>query len=93
MPTQASVPLPASRRKVCDTHTKADEETRGAPNIKDKGKLRYMVEQTFALHHFKRLAVRWERRTELHDALASLACSLICRRRLKKTRSCRVTSA
>ncbi|MFD4709596.1 Imm21 family immunity protein [Streptomyces sp. NPDC058430] len=93
MPTQASVPLPASRWKVRDTHTKADEETRGAPNMKDKGKLRYVVEQTFALHHFKRLAVRWERRTELHDALVSLACSLICRRRLKKTRSCRVTSA
>ncbi|MFC9460791.1 Imm21 family immunity protein [Streptomyces sp. NPDC056983] len=46
MPTQASVPLPASRWKVRDTHTKADEETRGAPNIKDKGKLRYVVEQT-----------------------------------------------
>ncbi|MEU2765143.1 hypothetical protein ABZ648_34525, partial [Streptomyces sp. NPDC007094] len=30
------------------------------------------------LHHFKRLAVRWERRTELHDAFVSLACSLIC---------------
>ncbi|MGA5418062.1 tyrosine-type recombinase/integrase [Streptomyces pseudogriseolus] len=29
------------------------------------GKLRYVVEQTFALRHqFKRLAVRWERRTE-----------------------------
>ncbi|WP_398906579.1 IS5 family transposase [Streptomyces sp. 840.1] len=60
---------------------------KGAPNIKGIGKLRYVVEQTFALlHHFKRLAVRWERRTELHDALVSLACSLICYRRLKKTR-------
>ncbi|MFG2481025.1 IS5 family transposase [Streptomyces fagopyri] len=58
---------------------------RGAPNIKGIGKLRYVVEQTFALlHHFKRLAVRWERRTELHDAFVSLACSLICWRRLKK---------
>ncbi|MBQ0975952.1 transposase [Streptomyces sp. RK31] len=37
------------------------------------------------LHQFKRLAVRWERRTELHNAFASLACSLICRRRLEKT--------
>ena len=52
------------------------------------GKLRYVVEQTFALlHHFKRLAVRWERRTELHDAFVSLACSLICWRRLKKAQS------
>ena len=61
---------------------------KGAPNIKDLGKLRYVVEQTFSLlHHFKRLAVRWERRLDLHDAFVSLACSLICWRRLKKARS------
>ena len=52
---------------------------------KGLGRLRYVVEQTFALlHQFKRLAVRWERRTELHDAFVSLASSLICWRRLKK---------
>src|SRR5690606_8524744 len=61
---------------------------KGSPNIKGLGELRYVVEQTFALlHQFKRLAVRWERRTELHDAFVSLACSLICWRRLKKTNS------
>jgi transposase len=61
---------------------------KGTPNIQGMGKLRYVVEQTFALlHHFKRLAVRWERRTELHDAFVSLACSLICWRRLKKAPS------
>lgn len=61
---------------------------KGSPNIKGIGKLRYVVDQTFALlHHFKRLAVRWERRTELHDAVLSLACGLICWRRLKKARS------
>ncbi|RPK93667.1 Transposase DDE domain protein [Streptomyces sp. ADI98-10] len=60
----------------------------GSPNIKGIGKLRYVVEQTFALlHHFKRLAVHWERRTELHDAFVTLACGLICWRRLKTTRS------
>ncbi|WP_107120159.1 transposase [Streptomyces regalis] len=57
---------------------------KGAPNIKGLGNS-YVVEQTFALlHQFKRLAVRWERRTELHDAFVSLASSLICWRRLKK---------
>lgn len=61
---------------------------KGAPNIKGLGKLRHVVEQTFVLlHQFKRLAVRWERRLELHDALASLGCSLICWRHLKKTGS------
>ncbi|WP_371552586.1 transposase [Streptomyces sp. NBC_00554] len=61
---------------------------KGAPNIKGLGRLRYVVEQTFALlHQFKRLAVRWERRLELHNAVVSLACSLICWRRLKKATS------
>ncbi|GAA2271770.1 IS5 family transposase [Streptomyces atrovirens] len=63
---------------------------KGAPNIKGLGKLRYVVEQTFALlRQFKRLAVRWERRPELHDAFLNLASSLICWRRLKRTGSAR----
>lgn len=57
---------------------------KGDPNIKGLGKLRYVVEQTFALlHQFKRLAVRWERRPELDAGFLSLACCLICWRRLK----------
>ncbi|WP_168356836.1 transposase [Streptomyces rhizosphaericola] len=61
---------------------------KGCPNIKGMGRHRYVVEQTFALlRHFKRIAVRWERRTELHDAFVSLACSLVCWRRLKRTRT------
>ncbi|MET7485415.1 transposase [Streptomyces sp. NPDC005538] len=58
---------------------------KGAPNIKGLGKLRYVVERTFALlHQFKRLAVRGERRSELQDAFSSLACGLTCWRRLRK---------
>ncbi|WP_425555325.1 IS5 family transposase [Kitasatospora arboriphila] len=61
---------------------------RGEPDIIGLGKLRYVVEQTFAqLHQFKRLAVRWERRLDLHTAFVSLACSLICQRRLNNPRS------
>ncbi|MFE0178254.1 transposase [Streptomyces sp. NPDC059002] len=61
---------------------------KGAPNIKGLGTLRYVVERTFALlHQFKRLAVRWERRLELHDAFLSLARSMICWRRLRKAHS------
>lgn len=56
----------------------------GSPNTAGLGKLRYLVEQTFALlHQFRRLAIRWERRLDLHDTLVSLACGLICWRRLK----------
>ncbi|MEV7291287.1 hypothetical protein AB0N79_06715 [Streptomyces microflavus] len=40
------------------------------PDLKGMGELRYVVDQTFALlHQFKRLAVYWERCTELHDTL------------------------
>ncbi|MGW6795816.1 hypothetical protein [Streptomyces chartreusis] len=59
---------------------------KGAPNVTNLGKIRYVVEQTFALlHQLKRLAVRRER-LDLHDALASLTCGLIYWRRLKKAR-------
>lgn len=40
--------------------------------MKGLGKLRYVVEQTFALlHQFRRLAVRWERRLDIHDGFVS----------------------
>ncbi|WP_353961449.1 transposase [Streptomyces sp. TSRI0445] len=77
-----------NRDELCRRRILLVISRKGSPNIKGIGKLRYVVEQTFALlHHFKRLAVCWERRTELHDAFVSLACSLICYRRLKKARS------
>ncbi|WP_183096883.1 hypothetical protein [Streptomyces sp. TLI_171] len=58
---------------------------RGEPDIRGLGKLCYVIEQTFALlHQFKRLAIRWERRLDLHDSLVSLAATLICWRRLNK---------
>ncbi|WP_433304307.1 transposase [Actinoplanes sp. CA-030573] len=56
---------------------------RKSTGVKGLGKLRYVVEQSFALlHQFRRLAVRWERRLDIHDSLVSLACALICWRRL-----------
>lgn len=77
-----------NRRELRKQRTLPVISRKGAPDIQGLGRLRYVVEQTFALlHQFTRLAVRWERRTELHDAFLSLACSLICWRRLKKTRS------
>ncbi|GGV57718.1 DDE transposase [Streptomyces spectabilis] len=78
----------ANRRELRKRRILPVISRKGSPNIKGLGKLRYVVEQTFALlHQFKRLAIRWERRTELHDGFVSLACSLICWRRLKKHRS------
>ncbi|WP_372341718.1 IS5 family transposase [Nocardia sp. CC216A] len=44
---------------------------------------RWIVEQTFALlHQYRRLAIRWERRTDIHHGFLHLAAALICWRRL-----------
>ena len=45
------------------------------------GRHRWVVERTLAwLHHFRRLAVRYERRDDLHQAFLDLGCALICLR-------------
>jgi hypothetical protein len=35
------------------------------------------------LHWFRRLRIRWEIRDDIHEALLTLGCSIICWRRLK----------
>ena len=43
------------------------------------GRLRWVVERTFAwLHQLRRLRIRWERDPILHLAFMSLGCALIC---------------
>jgi len=53
---------------------------RGIESKKRLGIHRWVMERTFAsLHRFRRLAVRYERRSDIHQALLSLGCILICR--------------
>jgi transposase len=43
------------------------------------GRYRWVVERTLAwLHQFRRLRIRYERRSDIHEAFMSLACALIC---------------
>ncbi|MFD8565133.1 IS5 family transposase [Streptosporangium canum] len=57
---------------------------RGTPHGSGLGRVRWVVERTFAwLHQFKRLRIRYERRADLHQGLLELACSIICLRRLR----------
>ncbi|MFB7256845.1 IS5 family transposase [Streptomyces nojiriensis] len=57
---------------------------RGVAHGSGLGKVRWVVERTFAwLHHFKRLRIRYERRAALHLGLLQLACSIVCLRRLR----------
>jgi len=48
------------------------------------GRLRWVVERTFAwLRFFRRPRVRWERRPEIHEAFIHLGCAIICQRYLR----------
>ena len=50
-------------------------------------KERYVVEQTIAaLHHNRRLKLRYERRADIHHALLTLACIKVCWYRLDPDR-------
>ncbi|MFB8183668.1 hypothetical protein ACFC8N_48710, partial [Streptomyces sp. NPDC055966] len=41
------------------------------------------ADPTALLHWFRRLRIRWEIRDDIHEAFLSLACSIICWRRLR----------
>ncbi len=54
---------------------------RGVESSTHPGRLGWVVEHTFAwLARFRRLSVRYESRTDLHLALTTLVCAVICRR-------------
>lgn len=61
---------------------------RGTDHGTGLGARRWVVEQTIALlHWFRRLRTRWEIRDDIHEAFLTLACALICWRRLKHSKS------
>ncbi|GAA3689408.1 IS5 family transposase [Lentzea roselyniae] len=63
---------------------------RGVDHGSGLGVHRWVVEQTLALLHWiRRLRIRWEIRDDIHEALLSLACSIICGRRLQRHQSFR----
>ena len=83
----------ADRAYDSEPHRAALEDIGIAPHLARKGtehgsglgKIRWAVEQTVALlHWFRRLRIRWEVRDDIHEAFLSIACSLICYRRLTK---------
>ena len=58
---------------------------RGIESSQKLGRHRWVVERTFAwLNQFRRLAVRYERRADLHLALTTLACAIICLRQVRR---------
>jgi transposase len=74
------------RRLLRHRHITPKIARRGAPHGSGLGKLRWVVERTFSwLHNFRRLRTRYERRADIHQAMISVACSVICLRRLLKS--------
>jgi IS5 family transposase len=57
---------------------------RGIDSSERLGRHRWRVERTFAwLAQFRRLAVRYERRADVHLALTTLACAIVCIRQVR----------
>jgi len=56
---------------------------RGVAHGSGLGNQRWVIERGFAhLHNFRRLRIRYERRPEIHIAFLTLACAILCWRRL-----------
>lgn len=55
---------------------------RGIESRERLGRYRWVVERTFSwlawLAQFRRLAIRYERRDDIHEAFLHLGCALIC---------------
>ena len=52
---------------------------RGVDSSEKLGRYRWVVERTLAwLARFRRLAIRYERRDDIHQAFLTLGCALIC---------------
>jgi transposase len=59
---------------------------RGVESGERLGRHRWVVERTLAwVARYRRLAIRYERRDDIHEALLHLACSLICLNFLDRT--------
>jgi transposase len=49
---------------------------------------RWVIERTFSwLHNHRRLARRYDRRADIHEAFLTIACALICHAHLKRTQT------
>jgi transposase len=69
----------AHRERLRDRHIRPKIAWRCVPSGSGLGVYRWVVERTISwLHQFRRLRIRFERRPEIHEALLSLGCSLIC---------------
>ena len=76
--------FPRCRKALRTRSIKARISRRGIDSSERLGRHRWVVERTLAwLARYRRLAVRYERRADIHEAFLHLGCSLICLNYLK----------
>ena len=64
---------------------KARIARRGVDTIQRLGRHRWVVERTHAwMARLRRLAVRYERREDIHMALVTLGCALVCMNQIRR---------
>jgi transposase len=74
------------RRQLRERGITAEIARRQSGHGSGLGRVRWVVERTFAcLHQLKRLLVRYDRRAEIHEAFLALGCCLVCYRRLRSS--------
>jgi transposase InsO family protein len=77
------------RRQIRDKGITPVTARRGTDHGSGLGTYRWVIEQSVALlHWFRRLRIRWEIRDDIHEAFLSLACAIICWRRLRNLSLC-----
>ena len=73
-------------RKECRARSIAPRIARRGVETSEKlGRHRWVVERTLAwLSRFRRLAIRYERRADIHEAFTVLGCALICLNQIRR---------
>jgi transposase len=88
-PVQRPGEVLADRAYDSDPHREQLAQRGIVPNIARRntehgsglGVFRWVVERTISwLHQYRRLRIRYERRTDIHEAFMILGCILICHR-------------
>ena len=77
--TDKGYDYPRCRTALTRRHIKVRIARKGVDSKQRLGRHRWVVERTFAwLNRFRRLAIRYERRADIHQAFLTLGCALIC---------------
>jgi transposase len=77
--------FPACRRFLRGRGIRSRIARRGVEPSEKLGRHRWVVERTLAwLARYRKLTIRYERRSDIHEAFLLLACSLVCFNRLRR---------